>query len=287
MVRRENILGQYALLAPMTLATVMAVAVTLGMTAVLSFQAADPSRLITGFSLTAYREAVFGNPLFGRILLRTVLLSAAITCITVLAAIPVAYYLAFRATRHKHTLLLLITAPFFTSYLLRVFAWKIILGFNGVINASLIAFGIIDQPLTFLVYNPMAIVLALSHAYVAFAVLPIYVAFERIDRDVMEVAADLGARPFTVFCRVALPLAMPGIAAAAILTFMPTIGDYVTPTLVGGPDGLMIGNVIQTQFGKANDWPAGSAISMATIVLVSLFVCLLWLTFHLFKGAEE
>jgi spermidine/putrescine transport system permease protein len=274
-VRRDNIAGQYVLVAPLVVATVAVVVIALALTFMLSLQEKDPQRLFTSFTLSAYRESVI-NPLYGRILLRTVMISGIITAVTVAAAYPVAYFIAFHIRRHKQALLLLITAPFLTSYLLRVFAWKIILGYNGVINASLTSLGVIDAPLQFLVYNPAAIVIALSHAYVAFAVLPIYVALERIDRDLLEAASDLGARPFARFLQVTLPLSLPGVLAAALLIFVPTIGDYVTPTLVGGPDGLMVGNLIQAQFGKSNDWPAGSALAVATIANVGLLLLALW-----------
>jgi spermidine/putrescine transport system permease protein len=274
-VRRDNRAGQYVLVTPLVAATVVVVAIALALTLLLSLQEKDPQRLFTSFTLGAYTETVL-SPLYGRILFRTVVISGLVTAVTVAAAYPIAYFIAFHVHRHKRALLLLIAAPFLTSYLLRVFAWKIILGYNGVINASLKGLGVIDAPLQFLVYNPTAIVIALSHAYVAFAVLPIYVALERIDRDVMEVASDLGARPFARFLHVTLPLSLPGVLAAALLIFVPTIGDYVTPTLVGGPDGLMVGNLIQAQFGKSNDWPAGSALAIATIANIGVLLLALW-----------
>jgi len=274
-VRRDNRAGQYVLVTPLVAATVVVVAIALALTLLLSLQEKDPQRLFTSFTLRAYTETVL-SPLYGRILFRTVVISGLVTAVTVAAAYPIAYFIAFHVHRHKRALLLLIAAPFLTSYLLRVFAWKIILGYNGVINASLKGLGVIDAPLQFLVYNPTAIVIALSHAYVAFAVLPIYVALERIDRDVMEVASDLGARPFARFLHVTLPLSLPGVLAAALLIFVPTIGDYVTPTLVGGPDGVMVGNLIQAQFGKSNDWPAGSALAVATIANIGVLLLALW-----------
>jgi spermidine/putrescine transport system permease protein len=134
----------------------------------------------------------------------------------------------------------------------------------------LLHLGLIDQPLQYLVYRPSTVVVALVHAYLAFAILPIYVGLERIDRTLIEAAADLGAGPIRNFTRITLPLSMPGVMAAALLIFVPTVGDYITPTLVGGPDGAMVANLIQSEFGKANDWPAGSAISVATILAVAV-----------------
>ena len=207
--------------------------------------------------------------------LRSIGISSLVTLVTVGLAYPMAYFVAFRVTRAKFIWLLLLTIPFWTSYLLRVFAWKVILGYNGVINSGLISLGLIAQPLEFLLYNPAAIVVTLAHAYAAFAILPIYVSLEKIDRSLLEAAADLGDGPIQRFWRVTLPLSLPGVIAAAVLIFVPTTGDYVTPTLVGGSDGVMIANIIQVQFGRVNNWPLGAALaisSMAAVAAIAVFV---------------
>lgn len=271
MVRSDNRLGQYLMLAPLGVSAVLVVLLSLALVLALSFQRTDPIRLFTEFSWEGYAGSVT-RPVFWMVLFRSLLISAAVTAATLLLSYPVAYFIAFKAQRYKALLLVLISAPFFTSYLLRIFAWKIILGFNGVVNSALKTLGLIEAPLQFLVYNPFSVVVALSHAYLAFAVLPIYVALERIDKSLLESASDLGARPFANFRQITLPLSMPGVIAAALLIFVPTVGDYVTPTLVGGPGGIMVGNLIQSQFGKANDWPAGSALSVAVIVTVALLL---------------
>lgn len=271
MVRSDNRLGQYLMLAPLGVSAVLVVLLSLALVLALSFQRTDPIRLFTEFSWEGYASSVT-RPVFWMVLFRSLLISAAVTAATLLLSYPVAYFIAFKAQRYKALLLVLISAPFFTSYLLRIFAWKIILGFNGVVNSALKTLGLIEAPLQFLVYNPFSVVVALSHAYLAFAVLPIYVALERIDKSLLESASDLGARPFANFRQITLPLSMPGVIAAALLIFVPTVGDYVTPTLVGGPGGIMVGNLIQSQFGKANDWPAGSALSVAVIVTVALLL---------------
>jgi spermidine/putrescine transport system permease protein len=175
-------------------------------------------------------------------------------------------------TKHKLMWLILITVPFWTSYLLRVFAWKVILGYNGVINSGLMELGLISEPLEFLLYNPFAVVLTLAHAWAAFAILPIYVSLEKIDRSLLEAASDLGENPVWCFLRVTLPLSMPGLIAASLLVFIPTVGDFVTPNLVGGTSGIMIGNVIQSLFGRANNWPFGAALSIISMVAITLII---------------
>ncbi|MCL4160946.1 UNVERIFIED_CONTAM: hypothetical protein GTU68_007184, partial [Idotea baltica] len=204
-------------------------------------------------TLANYREALT-DPLVRHLLIRSILIAAAVTVVTVALAYPIAYFIALKAKR-KTLWLLLITIPFWSSYLLRVFAWKLILGFNGVLNSALLGMGVIDDPLTFLLYNEFAVVLTLAHAWAPFAILPIYVSLQKIDQSLLEAATDLGNSAVQCFLRVTLPLTVPGIIAACMIIFIPTVGDYVTPSLVGGSDGKMIANLIQVQFGAANNWP--------------------------------
>jgi spermidine/putrescine transport system permease protein len=194
--------------------------------------------------------------------------------VTVLLAYPMAYFVAFRVDRSKFIWLILLTIPFWTSYLLRVFAWKIILGYNGVINSGLMSLGVIHQPLEFLLYNPIAVVITLAHAWAAFAILPIYVSLEKLDRSLLEAAADLGDGPVRRFFRITLPLSLPGVIGAAVLIFVPTTGDYVTPTLVGGTGGVMIANIIEVQFTKVGNWPLGAALALASMAAVAVVTVL-------------
>jgi spermidine/putrescine transport system permease protein len=204
-------------------------------------------------------------------------MSLGATAAIILTAYPMAYFLAFRVTRYKLAWIILLTIPFWTSYLLRVFAWKIVLGFNGAINSGLISLGIIKEPLEFLLYNPAAVMITLTHAWVAFAILPIYVSLQKIDRTYLEAATDLGDTRWQRFRRVTLPLSMPGVISASLLVFIPTVGDYVTPTLVGGPGGVMIGNVIQSLFFRQNDAPLGAAVALVMLVVIALLSFLfLW-----------
>jgi len=213
------------------------------------------------------------------LLLKSVRISGAVTLATVLLAYPAAYFIAFKVKKNKLMWLILITVPFWTSYLLRVFAWKVVLGFNGVINSGLMTLGVIDAPLEFILYNPTAVVITLAHAWAAFAILPIYVSLEKIDRTLLEAAADLGEGPVMSFLRVTLPLSVPGVIASSLLVFIPTTGDYVTPNLVGGPTGIMIGNIIASLFGKANNWPLGAATAVMSMFFITLVVCaFLWFT---------
>ena len=201
--------------------------------------------------------------------MRSLFISLLVSFFTVVLAYPIAYFISFHGGSHKSLWLFLITIPFWTSYLLRVMSWKVILGYSGVLNSGLMGLGIIDEPSTAFLYNTSAVVITLTHAWAAFAILPIFVSLEKVDRTLIEAATDLGDGPVRRFLRVTLPLSMPGVISALLIVMIPTVGDYVTPRLVGGKDGVMIANAIQAQFGKAANWPLGAALSVTTMVIVT------------------
>lgn len=200
------------------------------------------------------------------------LMALAIAVSAVLLSYPLAYFLAFYSGKRAGLYLVLLLVPFWTSYLLRVMAWKIMLGSDGVLNSFLIYFGLIKEPLTALLYNRNAVILTLVYVWIPFASLPILAALQRIDWSLFEAAADLGARPYKQFVRITLPLSLPGVFAAFFMVFIPTIGEYVTPLLVGGSRGFMYGNIIQDFFTKAANWPLGSALSMIMLAATLVFV---------------
>ena len=239
----------------------------------LGFWTQDYLVLDRSFKLDNYIEA-WSHPLYRMLMLRSLGISAVVTLATVLLAYPMAYFISFYGGNHKALWLFLVTIPFWTSYLLRVFLWKVILGYNGVLNSTLEWLGLIEEPLTFILYNVNAVVITLTHAWAPFAILPIFVALEKIDRSLLESATDLGDSPLRRFLNVTLPLSMPGVVAAALIIFIPTIGDYVTPRLVGGKDGLMIANMIQVQFSKANNAPLGAALAVSAMGIVSMVALL-------------
>jgi spermidine/putrescine transport system permease protein len=246
----------------------LALAAPLLLMAITSLKAQSGMGFSTGWTLAQYGD-VLGRASYRALFLRSVLISGAVTLVTVALAYPMAYFVAFHAKR-KFLWLVALTIPFWTSYLLRVFAWKIILGFNGVINSGLMKLDLIDQPLSFLLYNPFAVVVTLAHAWAAFAILPIYVSLEKIDRSLLEAASDLGDSALRRFLRITLPLSAPGVIGAAILIFVPTTGDFVTPELVGGTKGTMIANLIEVQFNAVGNWPLGAALSLVSMAMVAV-----------------
>lgn len=274
-MRSEPLRG-YTLMSPTIVLILVALAFPIAILVTMSFWTQNYLDLDKTFSLANYAQ-FFEKKIYGKILVRSLKISGLVTLATVLLAYPMAYFIAFRVHKNKLIWLILITVPFWTSYLLRVFAWKIVLGFNGVINSGLMTLGIISEPLEFLLHNPTAVVITLAHAWAVFVILPIYVSLEKIDRSLLEAARDLGESAWMTFVRVTLPLSMPGVIAGSLLVFIPTVGDYVTPTLVGGPRGIMIANIIQSQFGKTLNWPMGSALAVISMLTVTLVVCVfLW-----------
>ncbi len=259
----------YSLLSPTLVVMLFSMCVPFAMMVILSFwtQTGYDFNFDTTFTLNNYSK-LGEAPVYEKLLIRSLWISAFCTIATVLISYPMAYFVAFHVHRRKAFWIILMTLPFWTSYLLRVFTWKVILGYNGAINSGLIWAGLIDEPLEFLLYNPTAVVITLTHAWVAFAILPIYVSLEKIDRSLLEAATDLGDGPITRFFRVTLPLSLPGVIAASVLIFVPTVGDYVTPAMVGGPDGLMLANLIQAHFGVINNWPGGSALAILMMFVV-------------------
>jgi spermidine/putrescine transport system permease protein len=275
------------LVAPPLVYALALLVIPVGAIVLFSFWSQDYLTVDRTLTLYNYREALT-DPIYRTIMGRSLVISGAVTVITVLLAFPVAYYVSFHVQPSRKSLwLFLITIPFWTSYLLRIFLWKVILGFNGVLNSSLAGLGIIDEPLTFLLYNANAVVITLSHAFAPFAILPIFVALEKIDRSLLEAARDLGETAVTTFLRVTLPLAMPGVVAALLIVFIPTVGDYVTPAQVGGPGGLMIANMIQTQFLGLNNAPMGATLAVLAMAIVTVVaLAILWLSRRVAGGGR-
>lgn len=283
---RSEALKGYTLLSPTMLVMLFSICVPFGLMVIMSFWTQVGYDFDTTLTLANY-EKIANAPVYSKLLIRSLWISAACTFATVIISYPMAYYVAFHVHRRKMVWIILMTLPFWTSYLLRIFTWKVILGFNGVINSGLMGIGIIDKPLEFLLYNPTSVVITLTHAWAAFAILPIYVSLEKIDRSLLEAATDLGDGPVARFFRVTLPLSLPGVIAATVLIFIPTVGDYVTPALVGGPDGLMIANLIQSHFGIINNWPGGSALSIIMMTVVgSIALIYIWITRFAVRNIE-
>jgi spermidine/putrescine transport system permease protein len=205
-------------------------------------------------------------------------IAARVTLFSLLLGYPMAYFLSFYAGSKKDLFYQLVIIPLWVSYLVRAYAWKTILGSEGVLNTLLQYMHLIKHPLEFLLYSPFAVVLTLTHIYTPFTILPIYASLEHIPRNLVEASHDLGASPAQTFWRVILPLSIPGVVAGATFAFVLSLGDFLAPLLLGGPSGIMISNIVVSLFGAAYDWPLGAAVSLGMLVLV---ISLLFVSEHL------
>src|SRR5881394_318786 len=225
-----------------------------------------------GFTLTAWHDFLH-SAVYLKLFWKSVKMSLTVSALVVLLAYPLAYYLALSGTKRKYVLLLLLIAPFLTSYLLRVLAWKVILGNQGVINSFLFWTGLRspDHPISQLLYSRFAVMLVLGYVWLPFVALPIFVTLESLDRRLLEAASDLGASRLQAFRRVTLPLSLPGIFAAFLFVFIPTLGEFVTPSLVGGTSGYLYGNQIVDLFETGfPDWETGAVLSIFLLGVVSV-----------------
>ena len=244
-----------------------------------SFWLVRDGALVHQWNLQNYR-GLFTNPLYFQVFLRTARIAASVTFCSLLLGYPLAYYLSFHAGPRKELLYQLVIVPLWVSYLVRGYAWKTILGSDGVLNGLLQYLHVTREPVSFFLYSPFAVVLTLTHIYTPFVFLPLYASLEHIPRNLIEASHDLGANPRATFFRVILPLSLPGLLAGATFAFVLTLGDFLAPLLVGGPSSVMIANIVQNLFGTAYDWPLGAAISVCILVLI---IALLFLTERLEK----
>jgi spermidine/putrescine transport system permease protein len=232
-----------------------------------SFWTVQSQTIVHHWTLSNYR-ALLSNAVYLDVLLRSVRIAATVALFSLVLGLPLAYYVSFRATKSKNLLYQLVIIPLWVSYLVRAYAWKTILGSNGVLNTLLEYAGVIHQPAGFLLYSPFAVTVTLIHIYTPFAFLPIYAALEHIPRQLVEAAHDLGASSLRTFWTVIFPLAMPGVLAGATFAFVLSLGDFLAPLLLGGPSGIMISNIVVSLFGAAYDWPLGAAVSLVMLLLV-------------------
>jgi spermidine/putrescine transport system permease protein len=213
---------------------------------------------------------IFADPQYYQVLLRTGKIAVLVTAAALLLAYPFAYFLVFKVkTARVRTLLYMaVIAPLWVSYLLRAYTWKTILGSEGVLNSFLVWSGILSEPTDVLLYNQFSMIVTLTYIFIPFMVMPIFTALEKIPKSLVEAAGDLGMTPWGTLAKVVWPLSLPGVIAGATFTFCLTFGDFIAPVLVGGPDGIMVANVITSQYGAALNWPLGSALAVILLIIV-------------------
>ena len=248
--------------------------IPLGLLLLHAFWSVDYLTVNRSFTLDNLRT-VISNPLYPTVLGRTLMIAIAVTITDIILAFPIAFYIAKRATRHRELLLMLVVFPLWSSYLVRAFAWKTILGTNGILNSFLLWTGVVDQPVSAFLYSKTAMYITFSQVWLPFMILPLYTIIDRMPDSLLEASSDLGSNWFQTFRRVVLPLSLPGILAGSLRVFSLTMGDDITPSLIGGSPGTeLIGGIIADQFGIANNWPLGAALILPVLAIISIFLLL-------------
>jgi spermidine/putrescine transport system permease protein len=267
-LRREDIPGLVVLSAPLLWAVAfMFVPYVIIFT--YSFWLKKYPTFVPDFQFGNYAQ-IFADPQYYQVLFRTGKIAVLVSVFALLLAYPFAYFLVFkvRSTRLRALLYMAVIAPLWVSYLLRAYTWKTILGSEGVLNSFLVWTGILGQPTDVFLYNQFSMVVTLTYIFIPFMVMPIYTALEKIPKNLVEAAGDLGVTPWGTLWKVIWPLSLPGVIAGATFTFCLTFGDFIAPFLVGGPDGVMVANVITSQYGAALNWPLGSALAIIMLIIV-------------------
>lgn len=231
----------------------------------------DFGKVIYRFNFDSYIK-IFTNPLYYETLTRTFIYSIIVALVCILLSLPLAYFIAFKVKTHKSFYYTLIVLPFWMSYIVRAYAWKIILGEQGIFNSSLINLGIIDKPLHFVLYSDFSVILCLIYIFFPFVCIPVYTSFEQISKSLVEASKDLGANSWKTFWKVIFPLVLPGVISGGTLALVLTMGDFLAASLLGGPNTLFISNIVQNLFGTSNDKPLGSAVGVVLLVLVFLLL---------------
>jgi spermidine/putrescine transport system permease protein len=258
-------------LVPGLLLLLVYLVIPLGMLVVMSFYRSTLFGVVPDFSWHNYLHFA-GNPMFPSLLARSIRMAVTVTAISLLVSYPFAYALARATRRYKTALLILVMVPFWTSYLIRTMSWLPILGIKGVVNYSLMSLQIVSSPVEAFLFNEFSVILTLTHIYLPYMVIPIYLSLDRLDGRLLEAAGDLGANPARAFWHVTLPLSLPGVVGGIVMVFIAGFGAYVTPKLLGGSSGIMFGNVLADQYSGTFNWPFGAVLALIMIAVVFLLL---------------
>ncbi|MCI5920019.1 MAG: ABC transporter permease [Roseburia sp.] len=281
---------KYGIIAPVTIWLVLFLVLPYFNLFLYSFWKNGPFDVIREFTLENYIKFFASDGGSGgqyTILLDTLKTSLIVTLITVVISFPLAYFINFivQKAKHKQTIYMMAIIPLWVSYIMRAYAWKIILGTNGVLNSFLMWLGVTDHPLDVFLYSNVSVIIAMVHIYTPYVLMPIYTALEQIPRNLIEASKDLGCNGFRTLCKVIMPLALPGIITGATYSFALSMGDFLAPSLLGGSTtSTKIANIVQMQFGTSNNWPYGAAIG---IIILLFVLVLLEITSHMEKRTSK
>ena len=258
------------LLGPGSLWLLIFFVLPMGVLIAMTFRAFFDAQITDNFTWDNYAR-IFTEPVYAKVFLRSFWIATVVTGVTLLLGYPVAHFIARKTRKHRDLLFLALIIPFWTSIVIRTYAWKILLGTSGFVNYLLREIGLIDVPLQMLFSTP-AVVVGLVHVFLPFMIMPLYASLEKLDASMEEAAMDLGANRMWTFLRVTLPLTLPGVAMGCLLVFILSLGSFLTPDLLGGSNSLMISNIIQTEFLESGNWPFGGALSVVFLMISLMFI---------------
>ncbi len=253
-------------LGPLTSYMILLFIIPIGVFFIYSFWTVRQWDVVQEWNLNNYID-VFASPVYTRLIIRSIAIGFGTGLLSVLVVYPLAYTMVFKFTKYRDLILFLLAISLFSNYLVRIYAWRSVLSSNGLVNYLFMMVGLADSPEFYLLYSQWGVILVLVNVYMPYATLPIYSALLSVERDTIDAAKDLGAAPLRAFAEVTLPLSMPGVMVSFVFIFLLAAGDFVTPALVGGKNGMMIGNAVATQFGIVSNWPFGSAMVFSTILM--------------------
>ena len=274
-VKKRRNFGAVGNLGPLSSFMLIFFLIPVGIFVIYSFWSVRNYDIVRNWNLHNYVQ-VFTSPVYLKLILRSIGIGFGTALLTVIVVYPLAYTMAFKFTKYRDLILFLLMISLFSNYLVRIYAWRSLLSASGLVSWIMVSLGLASEPHFYLLYSSWAVIIVLMNVYIPYATLPIYSALLNVEKDIIEAAGDLGARPFRVFREITLPLSMSGVIVAFLFIFLLATGDFVTPELVGGKDGMMIGSSIATQFGLVMNWPLGSALVVSTVlVFLALIVVLL------------
>jgi spermidine/putrescine transport system permease protein len=272
-MKKPRVTGSYILGVPIFIWLLALVITPVILMFIMSFKLKEGYEVTKTFTLANY--LLFAkNPIYWKVLLKTFRMSLTVSCCAILLSYPLAYFVSRKLKRFKELLFMLIIIPLWVSYLVRMIAWRTILGNRGLINSLLMAVGLINEPLKFFLYNQIAVIITLTYIAVPFVFIPLYTVLEKIPKNLIDAANDLGANEFRTFLHVILPISSPGLLTGFMLSFLIALGDYIIPQQLGGSRGMMFGNIIWSQFGFASNWPLGSVMGFALFFIASIILTL-------------
>jgi spermidine/putrescine transport system permease protein len=263
---KQDLFRPITRLGPLTSFLFVFFVIPIGIFFIYSFWTVRQWDIVREWNLNNYID-VFSSPVYIKLIVRSISIGFRTALLAVLVVYPLAYTMVFKLPKYRDLILFLLTVSLFSNYLVRIYAWRSILSSNGLVNWILMSMGLSSEPTSYLLFSPKGVILVLMNVYIPFATLPIYSSLLNVERDLIEAAEDLGAGPLRSFAEVTLPLSMPGVKVAFVFIFLLAAGDFVTPELVGGKTGMMIGNAVATQFGMVSNWPLGSALVFTTIMI--------------------